>query len=446
MEEIIDFVVDVFGSVLRKFWKNLFLITLVSIIFSFLLIPEAFLKYIPQLSLRYIIIIRSAIVILSFIFLKIFMLTIKGIKVNFNTAGLLFTNFFNPLFFIIIFVIIFGILGFIACFPFIFPAVTEKYVISVFAVSGAAGIMAFLLLPNAVMSLFFSLEGRGIKGALSEGSEVLKHGHGKIYFLMVFLALCALVLNITYFGVILAFPLIAMAMDQARESLTKIKETKNEKQPERDNKHNLYRPKVDYTKDYFEYNKSGSIKIKKDAFSTVLSKKESVPLPLPLPQNNSVPGKTVKDVLAAPAVKASENGFKSVFTEKQNHAQNAQTTPVLPETKKETVSEITASSEYVAPSSEVDEEFSLSDFIDLELYSEEQGRDIVKREEDIEIEYEHYEKDDEKQKYKSGKKYIDEFGDIEKKAKTVQEDPKEKNKRADNAKNYIENFGVIKKK
>ncbi|MDR2425787.1 MAG: hypothetical protein LBD46_01150 [Endomicrobium sp.] len=418
MEEFIDFVIDVFGNVLKKFQINAFIILIIGIISSFLFIPEIFLKYAPNLFLQDIIAIKVFICLLSFIFIKVFMLTIKRIKINFNTAKLLFMNLLKPFFLGIIFMIIFGILIFISCAPIIFPSLTEKFVIAFFSAAVAAGILVLALLPNAVISLFFAYEGRTFREALIEANRLIEHRRSKMYFLMIFLALCILVLNLTHFGMIIAFPLIVMAMDQARESLIAVEKEKDNAKTEQINKsYYHYSPKVDYAKDYFEYNEYDKIRNKKDLIAA--EQKESVPL-----QKNS----------------AETNLDSSKIS--------------VPESEKDISSKITSSLGYNVTGSTVEEdkEIVLSDFIDLEAYSKEKAQkeeieDIDGKEHEISIEFEPYKKhEEEKKEKKSGKEYIDGFGAIEKKPVQKPYDIKEKNKRSIDAKTYIENYGLVKRK
>jgi hypothetical protein len=482
MEELIDFLIDVFENVWRKFKINFFIILAGGLLSAGLLLP-CVLKVFPLFSPACIAM-RAALVLISFVFIKVYMLTIKEIKINSNTWKAVFTGLQNPLVFMIILTLIFGALSCVSGIPFIFPAYAEKSHFIVAAI--VAAIAALALLPNALISLFYSYEGFSIKEAVSEGNKILDGNRGKMYFLTITLMLMALVLNLTYVGMVIVFPLVMMTMDQARQSLLKIAEEKKRKEESAKNKvYQPYRPKVDYTQDYAKEKPQA----KKEEPQPQGAQKTGLGSVFGMSQQDAAETKP-QETAAVPAgegkreePKSVKSGLGSVFKvapeeKKDDAVQQKQAaepaaekaeikndksaeTPAPEQKNQETNTaenknpKIVSAAEYESPVSQ-EEQMNLSDFIDLGISYE--SEDKMKKEEEeggidinagedveVEIEIEKSEKEDfAKKEYKSGKAYIEEFGTISKKDSEVKAKPEPK--KTSDAKSYLEEFGTIKRK
>lgn len=486
MEELIDFLIDVFSNVWRKLKLNMTIVIAGGVIASVLFIPY-FYKICPLLSLSYIFI-RILIISLLFIFIKAYVLTINEIKINANTYKTLFQNLLNPCIFTVAFFAVFGLLAFIASVPFIYQEFTEKFYVIAFAVSIISAIVGLALLPNALLSLFFSYEGKNFKEAIIAGNQIMGLGRGKMYALMISLLLCTLVLNLTYIGMIIVFPLFMLSMNQARESIIKIEEEKKIVMAEKQNKQH-YRPKVDFTKDYpskdYSYNDYdvGKANAKtEDAANPPQSPQPAVqPAPQPAaagPETSSLPDSakenthllSEENLPQEPAVLLSEEEAAKEQSQKDDGGKTKDFKPVLglgnifiagrsaDKPAQELNPKMVSRSEYVAPPEEIKEEdMSLSDFIDFGLYESkvkenggeetEAAAEKAEMEKKVEIEIEPggAEKNIKpKKEAKSGKAYIDEFGTIARKQPAKSKNYDEKRK--ENAKEYIENFGIIERK
>jgi hypothetical protein len=392
---------------------------------------------------------KAAVVIISFILAKICVMTVREVKINANTFASIFKNLLNPLIFSVICAVIFTILAFICALPFLFPAFADKSYIIVSAI--AAGIAVLALIPNALMSLFFSYEGKSLAEAVSAGNAVLKGRHGKMFFLTISLFLLFLVLKFTYAATAVILPLVIMSMAQARESLIKIEEEKKKAEEAKLNKsgQQRYRPKVDYTKDY------------------VSDKK----LPVKKAEDEEAPAIRLGTVFQArPEEKKDEN--PAVREEKEEQPQNIKiglenifkvnAGEKEEEPKNNKNDKLMSASEYAAPVStqEHEEQESLSDFIDLGISYEnneerkeddkenESGADMqTAADAAVEIEIEPSQKNKEtKREYKSGKAYIEDFGTIKRKNSETGKPDKQDQQKQKDAKKYIENFGIINKK
>lgn len=447
MEELTDFLIDVFENVWRKFKINPFIIIAGGVVFSLLFIPYMF-KIFPLFSAGYAVFSLSALAA-SFFFIKIFVLTIKEVKINFNTAGSVFKGLGIPFVFTVMLGLVLGVFSFAVLTPFIFPALTERLMPAVFGFSVLAAIALLAFLSIAVTALLFSYEAHSAKEAFKAAAKLLSRGKGRMFFLMSFLILCSLVLKLTYIGMIFVFPLVIMTMDQARESLVRLDEEKAYAENAKRNK--VYRHKNFHIKDYAdngydngesrEYNFFG-------AGRTAQSRPESADSP------GSFNGS---------AVNKEPDGKKDIFQE----SAGSKSVEILNDKSVISQKIVSAAEHFTPPPDEKTEEhLSLSDIIDFGMYGkdessvtdkaagEENGGDgagaqkEVKEavEFDIDIEYEKYpEKNNVKREYKSGKEYIDGFGNIRRRTPAAT-DPEQMRKRAKEAKSYIENFGIIKRK
>lgn len=442
MEELTDFLIDVFENVWRKFKINPFIVIAGGIVFSFLFMPYIF-KNLPLFSAGYAVLSLSALAA-SFFFIKIFVLTIKEVKINFNTAGSVFKGLGIPFVFTVILGVIFGGLSFAVLTPFIFPALTERFMPAVFGFSVLAAIALLAFLPIAVTALLFSYEANSAKEAFKAAAKLLSRGKGRIFFLMSFLVLCSLVLKLTYIGMIFVFPLVIMAMDQARESLVRLDEERAYAENAKRNK--AYRHKNFHAKDYSDngYENGESRRYNFFGAENARSRQESAESSGSfngLAANKEPDGK--EDILQESA----GSGSVEILDEKSMISQK-----------------IVSAAEHHAPppAEETEENLSLSDILDFGLYEKSgdsvsdkaaggDGTGAQKDEKeavdiDIDIEYEKYPKEnDVKREYKSGKEYINGFGNIRRRAPVVT-DPEQMRKRAKEAKSYIENFGIIKRK
>jgi hypothetical protein len=400
MEELIDFLIDVFGNVWRKFKINPVTVALGGALSAALIMPYMYQKY-PIDDYRYALA-RAAAAALLFIFMKAYALTIKEVKINFRAVRLIFKNLLNLFIFVLVMACVFGALSFTAAIPFTFPAFSEKFTAAAIAAAIVSGIIALALLPNALVSLIFSCEGRSFKEAVSEAGKIISMGRGKMYALTISLLLCVLVLNLTYAGTIIIFPLIILSMGQARESLAKIKGEKQNK---------CCRQKPGYAKDsrVSAYEQNACAKAE----------------PLINLQNCAA---AVKDIKAA-------SGLGDVF---KAHACADNACAAL--AKKEAPalsSKAVSKAEYGAMHAQKrEEEISLYEVTDFSRDKE------IER--DITVEFEAGGNGG--LKYKSGKQYLEEFGNIKRKPAHKGNNPAQDKKREENARNYIENFGIIKKK
>ena len=90
--------------------------------------------------------------------------------------------------------------------PFLFPYLAERFMVTAVCVAIVTVIAILLLFPIAVIALIFTYEGYSVKGAIAAADKLLARARGKIYFLTIFLLLCALILNLTPVGMIFVFP------------------------------------------------------------------------------------------------------------------------------------------------------------------------------------------------------------------------------------------------
>ncbi|MCL2144051.1 MAG: hypothetical protein FWH43_00935 [Endomicrobia bacterium] len=476
MDELIDFLVDVFDNVWRKAKIN-FAAILTGIIISTAFFILFALKIFSIFSVPGMII-AAALVLFTFIFIKICVMTVREDKINSNTWTIIFQNLINPFIFAVFCILILGALIFTGSIPFAFPDYAEKSYVLVSSI--VAGIAALALFPNAAFSLFYSYEGKSFADALSSGNSILDGNRGKMYFLTISLILLALVLNLTYVGAVIFFPFMVMAMDQSKESLIKIGEEKRKwEEAEKNKPHRNYRSKVDYTKSYenlkhpaqsentktFSASKTGTgsvfsageedKKYQRRADETrfgSMREKEFAPQHGlgPKPENKAA-GEGSSAEKPEPLI------HRETFSPEKDHVEVELSEETKNKNKKN--EKMVSAAEYETPVTmqEQEEQINLSDFIDLGvLYedkekpkeSDKDEKNIKRKIEnnvEIEIEMKPSEKKPEpKKESKSGNDYLENFGTITK--RNIEPKNKQDVSKEADAKSYLEDFGTIKKK
>ena len=163
MEELIDFLVDVFENVWRKFKINFVFILMGGIVCAALYFIYMLGIFPPHSHKSFAVIAGFA--LSAFLLTKVCVMTILETKINLNTVLYIFDNLLKPFIFLVFLVGAFGALVLAAAAPFVFKDFADKSYTIVASI--VAGISVLTLLPNALTSLFLFFEGKSFKEAFS---------------------------------------------------------------------------------------------------------------------------------------------------------------------------------------------------------------------------------------------------------------------------------------
>ncbi len=228
MDELIEFLVNVTVQLLQKVKKNIIPIVIFSIPPALLLMPELYV-YRPWNSMEGIVG-RPILLLLSFIAVYIYYVTIKNIKIDayFFKTYFKFISFGKPLVAFFAISILTGLIVAIFfasnIFFYFYPLLKEKIVYyALFQFFPVFSILSlFITLPNFIIFLYNVFEGKSFKDAELHAFELCGSHKKEIFFLFFTLLLMMLGLNIINIAFAVIFPVVMLFLGEAYVQLDNI--------------------------------------------------------------------------------------------------------------------------------------------------------------------------------------------------------------------------------